>query len=81
MKKLLLLVFILLTLVSCISVKADVTTNESSWEERTDMNDAEAGIRLVMEAQEIAWNKHDLDGFMQGYWKSDQLKFWFCFHY
>lgn len=76
MKKLLLLVFILLTLVSCISIKADVTTNESSWEERTDMNDAEAGIRLVMEAQEIAWNKHDLDGFMQGYWKSDQLKFY-----
>ena len=76
MKKLLLLVFILLTLVSCISIKADVTTNESSWEERTDMNDAEAGIRLVMEAQEIAWNKHDLDGFMQGYWKSDQHKFY-----
>ena len=29
-----------------------------------------------METQEIAWNKHDLEGFMQGYWKSDQLKFY-----
>ena len=76
MKKFLLLAAILLTTVSCISIKADVTTSEPSWEAQSDKNDAEAGIRLVMEAQEIAWNKHDLEGFMQGYWKSDQLKFY-----
>jgi len=60
--------------VSCISVKADVTTeNQSS---ATSRSDAEAGIRLVMETQERAWNNHDLEGFMQGYWKSDSLKFY-----
>ena len=29
-----------------------------------------------MDAQQIAWSKHDLEGFMQGYWKSDSLKFY-----
>ena len=29
-----------------------------------------------MNAQEIAWNKHDLEGFMKGYWRSDSLKFY-----
>lgn len=32
-------------------------------------------IKKVMDAQETAWNSGDLDGFMQGYWKNDQLKF------
>jgi len=68
------IVFALL-FVSCISVKADVTT-EKSTQNTISIADAEAGIRLVMEAQEIAWNKHDLEGFMQGYWKSDSLKFY-----
>ena len=59
---------------SCISIKTDVTSDSIEKSENKDL--AEAGIRLVMEAQEIAWNKHDLEGFMQGYWKSDQLKFY-----
>lgn len=61
--------------VSCISVKADVTTDNTN-QTTSSRSDAEAGIRLVMEAQEIAWNNHDLEGFMQGYWKSDNLKFY-----
>lgn len=32
-------------------------------------------IIKVMRAQETAWSNHDLKGFMQGYWKSDSLKF------
>lgn len=59
----------------CISIKADVTT-ETVEARQSDVNMAEAGIRLVMEAQEVAWNTHDLEGFMEGYWKSDQLKFY-----
>jgi len=74
MKYVLPFVFALLCL-SCISIKADVTS-ETIEKQDTDFDSAEAGIRLVMEAQEIAWNKHDLEGFMQGYWKSDQLKFY-----
>jgi len=66
-------VFALLCL-SCISIKTDVASDSVQTSDHKDL--AEAGIRLVMEAQEIAWNKHDLEGFMQGYWKSDQLKFY-----
>ncbi|OZV69357.1 YybH family protein [Winogradskyella aurantia] len=61
---------------SCISVKADVTTTESPSTFSDSPNLAEAGIRLVLENQIKAWNKHDLKGFMEGYWKSSQLKFY-----
>jgi hypothetical protein len=30
----------------------------------------------IMKAQEEAWSNHNLEGFMQGYWKSDSLKFY-----
>jgi hypothetical protein len=33
-------------------------------------------ILAVMDAQQIAWSEHDLEGFMKGYWKSDSLKFY-----
>jgi ketosteroid isomerase-like protein len=32
-------------------------------------------ILKVMADQTIAWNNGDIDGFMQGYWKSDSLLF------
>jgi hypothetical protein len=73
MKNLYLLIFTSLCL-SCVSIKTDVTTHTQEKNESIEL--AEAGIRLVMEAQEMAWNKHDLEGFMQGYWKSEQLKFY-----
>ena len=36
----------------------------------------EDDIRNVMQEQLEAWNRYDLEGFMQGYWKSDSLKFY-----
>ena len=33
-------------------------------------------ILKVLNTQQEAWSKHDLVGFMQGYWKSDSLKFY-----
>ncbi len=33
-------------------------------------------IIAIMKAQEKAWSNHDLEGFMKGYWKSDELKFY-----
>jgi len=36
---------------------------------------ASAAIRKVMDEQVTAWNNGDLEAFMQGYWKSDKLKF------
>ncbi|MFN2432981.1 MAG: DUF4440 domain-containing protein [Gemmatimonadota bacterium] len=35
----------------------------------------EAEIRAVLEAQEEAWNRGDLEGFMTGYWESPDLVF------
>ena len=36
---------------------------------------SESAIRKVMVDQAAAWNRGDLDGFMQGYWKSEKLTF------
>lgn len=36
---------------------------------------AQTAIRKVMEDQAAAWNRGDVAGFMQGYWKSDQMVF------
>lgn len=35
-----------------------------------------SAIRLVLDAQVAAWNRGDLEGFMQGYWRSDSLTFY-----
>ncbi len=32
-------------------------------------------IRKVMDEQTGAWNRGDIEGFMQGYWKSENLEF------
>lgn len=32
-------------------------------------------VRAVLDAQAEAWNRGDLEAFMQGYWKSDELTF------
>jgi len=33
-------------------------------------------ILEVMNTQEKAWSNYDIEGFMEGYWKSDSLKFY-----
>src|SRR3954465_7209688 len=37
--------------------------------------DDSADIKKVLDDQQAAWNKGDLDGFMKGYWKSKELTF------
>ena len=66
------LLLLLLCITSCISVKADIDTDTYTTEDHL----AESGIRLVMKKQEAAWNNHDLEGFMEGYWKNRDLKFY-----
>lgn len=34
-----------------------------------------AEILAIMKAQEKAWSAQDLEGFMEGYWNNDSLKF------
>ncbi|MBU2946167.1 YybH family protein [Zobellia uliginosa] len=38
-------------------------------------NDTEA-IENILESQAESWSNHDLEGFMQGYWKSDELTYY-----
>jgi len=57
---------ILLAMVATLSVAA--------WAE--DAGDVgRRAIRNVIDAQQSAWNRQDLEGFMAGYWKSPELTF------
>jgi ketosteroid isomerase-like protein len=38
-------------------------------------DDAKSAVEHVLLAQQDAWNRHDLDGFMSGYWNSPDLTF------
>src|SRR5579863_9936045 len=38
-------------------------------------DDSRAAIQHVIVTQQDAWNRHDLDAFMTGYWNSAQLTF------
>lgn len=46
-----------------------------SCSQTNEEQDREA-ILSILKTQEQAWNNYDLEGFMQGYWKSDSLKFY-----
>jgi hypothetical protein len=59
--------FLFVLIVSC-NTKPKIEASSNSEEDKT-------AILQVMTTQEKAWNNHDLEGFMEGYWKSDSLKF------
>src|SRR3954468_6240197 len=42
----------------------------------TGENQKSKAIRAVMDAQVAAWNKGDLEGYMNGYWRSPDLEFY-----
>jgi ketosteroid isomerase-like protein len=42
---------------------------------QTSHSDAKSQVVQVLQAQQASWNRHDLDGFMTGYWKSAELTF------
>ena len=37
--------------------------------------DVKSSVEQVLNAQQAAWNRHDLEGFMSGYWNSPELTF------
>lgn len=47
-----------------------VSTFAQTKDEKT-----KAAIRKVMDEQAAAWNAGDIEGFMQGYWNSPEMKF------
>jgi ketosteroid isomerase-like protein len=60
----------MLSLLSCNSnsgKKIDHTFSET---------DVKKAIKKVMSYQKAPWNNQDLEGFMNGYWKNDSLKFY-----
>ena len=46
-----------------------------SCSNNTEQEDKDA-IFSIMKIQEKAWSNNDLEGFMEGYWKNDSLKFY-----
>lgn len=61
MKKYILIIFCILISQVCLSQSTE--------------GDKDA-IRAVLKAQRLAWSKNNIEGFMDGYWKSDSLKFY-----
>ena len=41
----------------------------------TDPVDVKKAIKSVLDTQVEAWNRGDIEGFMEGYWKSEQMTF------
>lgn len=35
----------------------------------------ESSVKKILQTQQAAWNKGDIEAYMQGYWKSDSLMF------
>ena len=60
-------IFILLLTFTCVLAAAAQT--------KSDIAINTAAITTVLNNQAIAWNKGDIKGYMQGYWKNDSLKF------
>ncbi len=52
-----------------------VTTFFCSNAQSTESKDKKA-IQAVLKKQRIAWSKNNIEEFMEGYWKSDSLKFY-----
>ncbi len=69
MRKILPLIFSLLFILTSCVVEVKKSKQTSVEEDKQE-------ILAIMKAQENAWSNHDLEGFMQGYWKSDSLKFY-----
>ena len=40
-----------------------------------DTSTVDGAVRAVLQSQVEAWNRHDLNGFMAGYWNSPELTF------
>ncbi|SEE62196.1 protein of unknown function [Tenacibaculum sp. MAR_2010_89] len=62
-------IFYLILLITIVACNVPQAENVS---EETDRNE----ILAIIKEQEKSWSKHDLEGFMNGYWKNDSLKFY-----
>ena len=65
--------FAVILLAGCVIIDADNASINSV--SSADTVRAEAAVRLVLTEQQAAWNRGDIDAFMEGYWKSEDLRF------
>ena len=49
--------------------------SQTGFTQTTEQEDKEA-ILAVLKAQRLAWSDNNMEEFMEGYWKSDSLKFY-----
>lgn len=52
-----------------------ITVVAQQTAQKNSADDGKAAVEQVLRAQQEAWNRHDLDGFMAGYWNSPELTF------
>ena len=65
--------FAVILLTGCVIIDADnASINATSSGDRVA---AKAAITSVLSTQMDAWNSGDIDAFMEGYWKSEDLRF------
>jgi len=64
--------FIYFTILTCLLANISCSTTKTV---KPNNQKIETSIRMVMKQQQNDWNTGDLDAFMQGYWKSDSLRF------
>lgn len=57
----------------CVIIDADNASIKATYS--GDHTAAEEDILALLQAQNEAWNRGDIETFMLGYWKSDQLRF------
>jgi ketosteroid isomerase-like protein len=55
----------------CVTISA----RESAVRQAAEKPSSEGDIRALLEMQTAAWNRGDVDSFMEGYWKSDETVF------
>ena len=60
----------------CAGVLLAATVPGAAKEKSTAEPVAAQAIRRVLDRQVEAWNRRDLEGFMEGYWKSSDLTFY-----
>ena len=61
-----------LTAAALFLIAAAVSVNAQSARQRLEI---EKAVTAVMSEQSAAWNRGDLEGFMNGYWRSEKLIF------
>lgn len=66
---------LLLLSVSIIASSLAAQTAPLTAQKPSSPQPADVEIRKVLDQQVAAWNRHDLEGFMSGYWHSPELTF------